>query len=31
MGSGVTSWDVVNEIVGDGVSNGMVHTLPLRT
>ncbi|KAJ7088601.1 glycoside hydrolase superfamily [Mycena epipterygia] len=23
MGSGVTSWDVVNEIVGDGVSNGM--------
>jgi endo-1,4-beta-xylanase len=24
MGSGVTSWDVVNEIVGDGVSNGLV-------
>lgn len=23
MGSSVTSWDVVNEIVGDGVSNGM--------
>ncbi|KAJ7696518.1 glycoside hydrolase superfamily [Mycena rosella] len=23
MGAGVTSWDVVNEIVGDGVSNGM--------
>jgi endo-1,4-beta-xylanase len=23
VGSGVTSWDVVNEIVGDGVSNGM--------
>jgi GH35 family endo-1,4-beta-xylanase len=27
MGSGVTSWDVVNEIVGDGVSNGMVSVL----
>jgi endo-1,4-beta-xylanase len=24
MGSDVTSWDVMNEIVGDGVSNGMV-------
>ncbi|KDR79605.1 hypothetical protein GALMADRAFT_93534 [Galerina marginata CBS 339.88] len=23
MGASVTSWDVVNEIVGDGVSNGM--------
>ncbi|PPQ71982.1 hypothetical protein CVT26_007138 [Gymnopilus dilepis] len=23
MGTSVTSWDVVNEIVGDGVSNGM--------
>jgi len=23
MGSSVTSWDVVNEVVGDGVSNGM--------
>lgn len=23
MGADVTSWDVVNEIVGDGVSNGM--------
>lgn len=23
MGSSVTSWDVVNEIIGDGVSNGM--------
>ncbi|KAF7341846.1 Beta-xylanase [Mycena sanguinolenta] len=23
MGSSVTSWDVVNEVIGDGVSNGM--------
>ena len=23
LGADVTSWDVVNEIVGDGVSNGM--------
>ena len=23
MGADVTSWDVVNEIIGDGVSNGM--------
>ena len=23
MGTSVTSWDVVNEVVGDGVSNGM--------
>jgi endo-1,4-beta-xylanase len=27
MGSNVTSWDVMNEIVGDGVSNGMVRSL----
>lgn len=24
IGSNVTSWDVVNEVVGDGVSAGMV-------
>lgn len=23
MGASVTSWDVVNEVIGDGVSNGM--------
>ena len=23
MGASVTSWDVVNEIIGDGVSSGM--------
>lgn len=23
LGASVTSWDVVNEVVGDGVSNGM--------
>ena len=23
LGSSVTSWDVVNEVVGDGVTNGM--------
>jgi endo-1,4-beta-xylanase len=26
MGSNVTSWDVMNEIVGDGVSKGMVSS-----
>jgi endo-1,4-beta-xylanase len=30
MGSGVTSWDVVNEIVGDGVSNGLVSFKTLK-
>jgi hypothetical protein len=25
MGASVTSWDVVNEIVGDSVTNGMVR------